>query len=49
MSEKSWSLPIFDWRRPHHWLAYGFGSGLLPWMPGTAGTLVAVPLYTNAT
>lgn len=37
--------PHFDWRRPHHWLAYGFGSGLSPWAPGTAGTLVAVPLY----
>jgi phosphatidylglycerophosphatase A len=35
----------FDWRRPHHWLAYGFGSGLSPWAPGTAGTLAAVPLY----
>ncbi len=35
----------FDWRRPHHWLAYGFGSGLVPRAPGTAGTLAAVPLY----
>jgi len=39
------NLPAFDWRRPHHWLAYGFGSGLVPWAPGTAGTLAAVPLY----
>jgi phosphatidylglycerophosphatase A len=38
-------IPGFDWRRPHHWLAYGFGSGLAPWAPGTAGTLAAVPLY----
>jgi phosphatidylglycerophosphatase A len=35
----------FDWRRPHHWLAFGFGAGLSPWAPGTMGTLVAVPLY----
>jgi phosphatidylglycerophosphatase A len=35
----------FDWRRPHHWIAYGFGSGLSPWAPGTAGTLAAIPLY----
>lgn len=35
----------FDWRRPHHWLAFGFGSGLSPWAPGTAGTLAAIPLY----
>lgn len=37
--------PRFDWRRPHHWLAFGFGAGLVPWAPGTAGTLAAVPLY----
>lgn len=35
----------FDWRRPHHWLAYGFGSGLVARAPGTAGTLAAIPLY----
>lgn len=27
------------------WLAFGFGSGLSPRAPGTAGTLAAVPLY----
>lgn len=32
-------------RDPVHFLAFGFGSGLAPWAPGTAGTLVAVPLY----
>ena len=26
-------------------LAFGFGSGLSPWAPGTAGTLLAVPIY----
>jgi len=31
-------------RRPAHFLAFGFGSGLFPKAPGTAGTLVAVPL-----
>lgn len=35
----------FDPRRPHHWLAFGFGAGLVPWAPGTAGTLVGVPFY----
>jgi len=35
----------FDWRRPHHWLAFGFGSGLLPKAPGTWGTLVGIPVY----
>jgi phosphatidylglycerophosphatase A len=29
---------------PVHFLAFGFGSGLAPWAPGTAGTLVAVLL-----
>jgi phosphatidylglycerophosphatase A len=30
---------------PIHCLAFGFGSGLAPKAPGTAGTLVAIPLY----
>jgi len=30
---------------PLDFLALGFGSGLVPHAPGTAGTLVAVPLY----
>lgn len=38
-----------DWRfvrtHPAHFLAFGFGSGLAPKAPGTAGTLVALPLY----
>nr|WP_126463347.1 phosphatidylglycerophosphatase A [Sulfuritortus calidifontis] len=38
-----------DWRfvraHPAHFLAFGLGSGLAPKAPGTAGTLVALPLY----
>jgi len=30
---------------PVQFLAFGFGSGLMPKGPGTAGTLMAVPLY----
>jgi phosphatidylglycerophosphatase A len=30
---------------PMGFLALGFGSGLVPLAPGTAGTLAAVPLY----
>lgn len=30
---------------PAHFFSLGFGSGLLPKGPGTAGTLVAFPLY----
>ena len=26
---------------PAHWVALGFGAGLSPWAPGTAGTLLA--------
>jgi phosphatidylglycerophosphatase A len=32
-------------RRPVQFLAFGFGSGLSPVAPGTAGTIAAVPLY----
>ena len=32
-------------RNPVHLLAFGFGSGLSPKAPGTAGTLVAVLMY----
>ncbi len=35
----------FDRRRLHHWIAFGFGAGLAPRAPGTAGTLAAVPIY----
>jgi phosphatidylglycerophosphatase A len=30
---------------PAHFIALGFGSGLLPKAPGTCGTLAAFPLY----
>ncbi|NOZ37828.1 MAG: phosphatidylglycerophosphatase A [Gammaproteobacteria bacterium] len=32
-------------RNPVHFLSLGFGSGLFPVAPGTAGTLAAIPLY----
>lgn len=31
-------------KNPLHFLALGFGSGLAPFMPGTFGTLAALPL-----
>ncbi len=34
-----------DCRRPAVLLATGFGAGLSPWAPGTAGTLVALPVW----
>ena len=30
---------------PVHFVAYGFGAGLSPKAPGTAGTVAAIPLY----
>ena len=33
------------WQYPVHWLAYGFGAGLIPIMPGTFGSLVGVGIY----
>lgn len=30
---------------PFHFFAFGFGSGLAPWAPGTFGTLVALPFF----
>ena len=35
-------LVFSNWR---HFLAFGFGSGLARFAPGTFGTLVAVPVY----
>lgn len=39
------STAVNIWRNPVHILAYGFGSGLSPWAPGTCGTVLAVLLY----
>lgn len=32
-------------RSPAQFLAFGFGSGLSPVAPGTAGTIAAIPIY----
>ena len=32
-------------KNPIHFLAFGFGSGLSPFAPGTFGTLAAIPIY----
>ena len=39
----AWGL--MNRRDPVHWLATGFGSGLVPKAPGTAGTVGALPLW----
>ncbi len=33
------------WSNPWHYLSCGLGSGLLPRMPGTWGSLVAIPFF----
>jgi phosphatidylglycerophosphatase A len=47
LREKLYVKP--DWRlllsHPAHFFSLGFGSGLMPKGPGTAGTLVAFPIY----
>ena len=34
----------FAFAHPAHFIALGFGTGLAPLAPGTAGTLLAFPL-----
>ena len=43
--DKKSALPGGFIRHPVHFLALGFGSGYVPKLPGTAGTLVGVLLY----
>lgn len=33
------------WKYPIHFLAYGFGTGLMPFAPGTFGSLIGVVLF----
>lgn len=33
------------WQSPIYFIAFGFGSGLAPFAPGTWGTVVAIPLF----
>ncbi|HJS39491.1 MAG TPA: phosphatidylglycerophosphatase A [Burkholderiales bacterium] len=37
--------PRFAFTHPAHFIALGFGAGLAPFAPGTAGTLLAFPLW----
>ena len=39
-----WSANPRLMREPVHLIAFGFGSGLSPWAPGTFGTLIAIPI-----
>jgi phosphatidylglycerophosphatase A len=35
----------FTFGHPAHFIALGFGAGLSPFAPGTAGTLLAIPIW----
>jgi len=36
---------LFNLKNPIHFMALGLGSGLCPKIPGTAGTLMAIPFF----
>jgi phosphatidylglycerophosphatase A len=45
-ANKRGAIPAgFLTRHPAHFIALGFGSGLVPVVPGTAGTVVAYPIF----
>jgi len=39
------NIPVSYLKNPIHFLALGFGSGLMPKAPGTFGTLAAIPVF----
>jgi phosphatidylglycerophosphatase A len=45
MEMKLNSAPRSIWRNPKQFIAFGFGVGAIPIMPGTFGTLLAIPLF----
>jgi phosphatidylglycerophosphatase A len=38
-------VPHSVWEKPSHFIAFGFGSGAVPFAPGTFGTLMGIPFY----
>ena len=38
-------IPKAVWTNPLYFIAFGFGSGAIPFAPGTFGTLFAIPFY----
>jgi phosphatidylglycerophosphatase A len=38
-------IPEKVWTDPLYFIAFGFGTGTIPFAPGTFGTLIAVPIY----
>jgi len=44
-SKPSPDIPEKVWRDPSYFVAFGLGSGAMPFAPGTFGTLLAIPFY----
>ena len=38
-------IPEAVWSNPLYFIAFGLGSGTIPFAPGTFGTLMAIPFY----
>lgn len=38
-------VPEKVWQDPIYFVAFGFGTGAIPFAPGTFGTLMAIPFY----
>lgn len=38
-------VPESVWQNPWYFIAFGFGSGAMPFAPGTFGTLFAIPFF----
>lgn len=39
------AIPPAVWQNPWYFIAFGLGSGTMPFAPGTFGTLFAIPFY----
>jgi len=44
-SKPTLDLPESIWHEPIYFVAFGLGSGAMPFAPGTFGTLLAIPFY----
>lgn len=43
--KERFAIPEKVWQDPLYFIAFGFGSGTIPFAPGTFGTLMAIPFY----